>query len=162
MALRNLLTDDKRERLAAAKAEIAEILAPVTEAERKARKEARRAMVKRVGKRASGQRQPRVKENAYLAFIRRHPCEVCGATRRIEAAHVRSGYADAGWRPTGMQEKPDDRRTLPLCADHHREGPKAQHAARERDWWASHGIYPPDRCAVLSAEYDGLNPMGDE
>lgn len=53
-----------------------------------------------------------------------------------------------------MGQKPHDRRTLPLCCGHHREGPKAQHAAGERAWWEARSIYPPALCADLSAAYD--------
>ena len=100
-----------------------------------------------------GQRQPRLKDPAYLAFIRRSPCCVCGKPGPSQAAHVRSGYPEAGWRPTGMAEKPDDRRTLPLCALHHLDGPSAQHRSNEREWWASQGIYPPGLAAVCEQLY---------
>lgn len=102
---------------------------------------------------APGQRQPRQRNNAFLQFVRRHPCCICGTARHIEAAHIRSGYPEAGWSATGMQEKPDDARALPLCADHHRDGPDAQHKANERSWWASHGIHPPALCARLMAAF---------
>ena len=42
-----------------------------------------------------------------------------------------------------MGEKPDDWRTLPLCALDHLDGPNAQHRSNERSWWAAKGIYPP-------------------
>jgi hypothetical protein len=103
--------------------------------------------------RAPGQRQPRERDPGYLAFLRRLPCVVCGATRRIEAAHVRAGYSIAGWAPTGMMQKPDDARAVPLCATCHREGPNAQHRANERQWWSGHGIDPPDLCRALHSAY---------
>ena len=103
--------------------------------------------------RAPGQRQPRERDPGYLAFLRRLPCVVCGATRRIEAAHVRAGYSSAGWAPTGMMQKPDDARAVPLCATCHREGPNAQHRANERQWWSGHGIDPPDLCRALHSAY---------
>ena len=92
---------------------------------------------------AAWQRQPRLKDAAYLAFIRRQPCCVCGRPGPSHAAHIRSGYPDAGWRATGMGEKPDDWRTLPLCALDHLNGPNAQHRSNERAWWAAMGIHPP-------------------
>ena len=82
----------------------------------------RRVIQQRAEPMAAGQREPRERNNAYLQFIRRQPCQSCGATQRIHAAHVRSGYPEAGWRPTGMQEKPSDFRTLPLCVDCHIDG----------------------------------------
>ena len=92
---------------------------------------------------AQGQRQPRLRDPLHLAFIRRQPCCVCGRPGPSHAAHIRCGYPEAGWRPTGMGEKPDDWRTLPLCAQHHLTGPDAQHRSNERRWWAQWGIYPP-------------------
>jgi hypothetical protein len=150
-----MMDADRRARLIAAKREIAEILKPQTEAQRKARREAAKA--RRAAMKAAPmerQRQPREHDKAYLAFVRRQPCMICGTTRGVEAAHVRSGYPEAGWRPSGMQEKPSDHRTLPLCRDHHREGPKAQHATNERRWWSEHEIYPPEACARLRQQYE--------
>lgn len=149
------LDADRRARLNAAKREIAEILKPQNEAQRKARREATR--VRRKAMKAApmaNQRQPREHDKLYLAFVRRQPCMICATSRGVEAAHVRAGYPEAGWRSTGMQEKPSDRRTLPLCREHHREGPKAQHAANERRWWEAHGVYPPDACAGFERQYE--------
>jgi hypothetical protein len=143
-----------RDRLAELRREIAAIAAETPEqrkkrrAEQKAKREALKLST------ATNKRQPREHDKPYLAFIRRQPCMICSTTRAVEAAHVRAGYPEAGWRPTGMQEKPNDRRTLPLCREHHREGPKAQHNARERSWWAAHGIFPPDACAELERRYE--------
>lgn len=154
MALSGPMSGDKRERLHALRREIAEIKAatPEQRAERKARQRAQREALK--SSQAPNKRQPRQHDPLYLNFIRRQPCMICGTTRAVEAAHVRSGYAEAGWRSTGMQEKPDDRRTLPLCREHHREGPRAQHAANERRWWESHDIYPPAACQALEQKYE--------
>jgi hypothetical protein len=132
-------------------------------------KEARRAINKRVKaarpkiQRAPEQRQPRVRDRVYLAWIRRLPCVAClSATiatpllnrHGVEAAHVRCGYPQDGWRPTGMQERPDDTRTVPLCAPHHRLGPRAQHATSERLWWEALGIHPPEFCAALRSAFE--------
>jgi hypothetical protein len=95
----------------------------------------------------------RVRDNAYLAYLRRQPCEACGSVHRIEAAHIRSGYPEAGWPPTGMQVKPSDFRALSLCSLCHREGPDAQHKSNERAWWSAKGIYPPARCAEVYADF---------
>lgn len=95
----------------------------------------------------------RVRDNAYLAYLRRQPCEACGTTQRVEAAHIRSGYPEAGWGLTGMQVKPSDQRSLSLCAGCHREGPNAQHRGNERAFWAALGIHPPTRCAEVYADF---------
>jgi hypothetical protein len=103
----------------------------------------------------------RVRDNAYLAYVRRQPCEVCKTTVQVEAAHVRCAYNEPGWTPTGMQVKPSDFRCLPLCASHHREGPDAQHKSNEKAWWQAHDIYPPSRCAELYADFEaGVDQQG--
>jgi hypothetical protein len=106
------LDTNRRARLAAAKAEIRVIMAPEREA-RKIARAAARAKGEKALIRSAGQRQPRVKDSAYLNWIRRLPCVICGAPRS-EAAHVRSGYLPAkGWEPTGAGQKPHDWRTFP-------------------------------------------------
>lgn len=96
----------------------------------------------------------RVRDNPFLAYLRRQPCEACGSVQRVQAAHIRSGYPEAGWSPTGMQVKPSDARALPLCVMCHLDGPGAQHKSNERAWWAARGIYPPTRCAEVYADFE--------
>ncbi|WP_300573467.1 hypothetical protein [Phenylobacterium sp.] len=147
------LDHDARERLRILRAEVRKLEQPAKLATKSARKaEAQRRRKAVTG--TPGQRQPRVRDNAYLAFVRRQPCMKCGTTQRVEAAHVRAGYPEDGWRPTGMQEKPDDVRTLPLCRDCHREGPDAQHKRNERTFWSDLGIYPPDACRSLRKRFE--------
>uniref|UniRef100_A0A2A4YRR0 Uncharacterized protein n=1 Tax=OCS116 cluster bacterium TaxID=2030921 RepID=A0A2A4YRR0_9PROT len=43
---------------------------------------------------------------------------------------------------TGMQEKPHDKWTVPLCAWCHREGPNAQHKMNECKFWKERNIDP--------------------
>lgn len=95
------------------------------------------------------QREPRIHDAAHLAFVRLQPCSVCGSTRAIEAAHVRSGCLAIGKEPTGMQEKPSDCWTVSLCAYHHRTGIMAQHKMNEADFWAMHGRNPFEIAARL-------------
>lgn len=83
------------------------------------------------------QRRPREKNNAHLAFIRTLPCIVTGMVP-VEAAHIRFGEPSLGKRPVGLGERPDDKWTLPLCADQHRR----QHSMNERDYWNEVGIDP--------------------
>ena len=83
------------------------------------------------------QRQPRQRDEAYLAFIRSFPCAICGKTP-VEAAHLRVGSINDGKSYTGMAEKSSDKWALPLCAFHHRQ----QHTMNEREFWASHGLNP--------------------
>lgn len=97
------------------------------------------------------QREPRTRDKAYKGFIAALPCIACardGVTRYgVEVAHVRHGFP--GWRPTGMAEKPSDFRCVPICAEHHRTAPDAQHQMREDRWWARLGVNPVTLCADL-------------
>jgi hypothetical protein len=79
------------------------------------------------------QREPRIKDNKHLDFIRSLPC--CIDT---EAAHIRTASLEHGKQHTGMAEKPSDKWALPLCNRHHRE----QHSMNEMDFWKCHGINP--------------------
>jgi len=59
---------------------------------------------------------------AYLAYVRKHPCCLCGTPGPSEAHH---------WSHHGgvMGAKVDDYRTVPLCQEHHRH-------------WHDHGEFP--------------------
>lgn len=86
-------------------------------------------------------KRPREHDKDHLDFIRSLPCAVCGA-RPVHAAHIRMAAARYGKRSTGMQEKPSDKWTVPLCAPHHTDGPDAQHKGAEEAFWERHGIDP--------------------
>ena len=62
-----------------------------------------------------------LRSEPYLAYVRKHPCCLCGATPS-EAHH---------WSHHGgvMGNKVDDYRTVPLCTEHHR-------------YWHDHGTLP--------------------
>lgn len=83
-------------------------------------------------------KQPRVKDEAHLDFIRSLPCVSCGNDTATEAAHLRAGNLNYGKRPTGLQEKPSDKWTLPLCSKCHRD----QHEGDEEFFWAIRFINP--------------------
>ena len=80
----------------------------------------------------------RIKSPNYLDWIRTLPCVICGDNTSVEAAHIRFPEPRAAKRQTGKGEKPDDRWTLPLCGDHHRD----QHKGNERTWWENMGLDP--------------------
>ena len=82
-------------------------------------------------------KRPRVHDREHLDFIRGLPCAVCGK-RHVEAAHVRSGALHLGKPEGSLQAKPDDKWTLPLCPDHHRE----QHSMNEMEFYRAAGIDP--------------------
>ena len=97
------------------------------------------------------QRQPRERDETFLAFVRRQPCCIPGCAGKAEAAHIRMGDLARGKRSTGIGEKPSDRYCVPLCAYHHREGPQSQHAGSEAAFWSRHCINPFDLAAALYA-----------
>lgn len=85
------------------------------------------------------QRQPRIRDERHLQYIRSLPCCICGDDTSTEAAHIRSGSINHGKANTGMAEKPNDSWCVPLCGKHHRE----QHAfGNELEWWKCHGKDP--------------------
>jgi hypothetical protein len=83
------------------------------------------------------QRRPRERDEKHLDYIRTLPCCICGAIN-TEAAHIRTASLENGKLSTGMQEKPSDKWTVPLCNAHHRE----QHTMHELKFWAKYRIDP--------------------
>lgn len=106
------------------------------------------------------QREPREVEAPYKAWIAKQPCIACmvmGVVKKgVHVAHVRLTDAEAGWRGAGMQEKPHDRRSVPLCPGHHQHLPDSQHRhGDERSWWCD--VQRVDvfaLCADLAAAFD--------
>ncbi len=90
------------------------------------------------------QRQPRIEDPVYLAYLRTLPCLICARPGPNDPAHLRSAALQYGKRQTGMAEKSDDRWALPLCRHHHDE----QHRNNELRWWARHGIPDPFTVAM--------------
>lgn len=85
------------------------------------------------------QRQPRVKDDAFLRFVRTLPCTTCGRAPPSQAAHIRMGSLAYDKRPTGAGEKPSDKWVTPLCAGCHLG---EQHGMGERAFWEAHKIDP--------------------
>lgn len=121
---------------------------------RKAKDQPKRVMHKRVEPVAEGQRDVRLRDPLYLAWIRRQPCAVGqqgGCDGPIEAAHLRYSDAKQGRTNPGMQRKPSDLWVTPLCRHHHQHD---QHKRSERAFWAERGIEPADLCRALRTAYD--------
>jgi hypothetical protein len=76
-------------------------------------------------------RESRWKSPAHLTFVRGFCCANCGSDANIQAAHVRLGSG------TGMGQKPDDWRAVPLCGgDCERDGcHTVQHQMGEETFW---------------------------
>lgn len=47
------------------------------------------------------QREPRVRDKAYLGWLKRRPCVICAregvTTFGVDAAHCKIGFPEAGW-----------------------------------------------------------------
>ena len=100
------------------------------------------------------QRQPRLVDPGYLAFLHTKRCCICGFPT-IEAAHIRMANLELGKRETGKQEKPDDKWAVPLCSWCHREAPDSQHNSNEAEFWARFELDPFAIAQALYAEYGG-------
>ena len=94
--------------------------------------------------------KPRYRQTSakHLAFIRSLPCAVSGSRGDIEAAHIRMASPRHAKPETGMQQKPDDKWTVPLSAFQHR-GPGGQHDHDEATWWKDRGIDPIELAMAL-------------
>ena len=93
------------------------------------------------------QRQPRIKNDRHLRWIRTLPSIVSGRRDFIDAAHVRYGDLARGKRDVGKGERPDDKWAVPLNRAEHME----QHAGSERKFWERHGIDPLSTARALYA-----------
>jgi len=108
----------------------------------------------------------RVHDSAYMGFIAKLQCPACLYAgiwnTEVQVAHLRAGSLEHGKRPTGMQEKPSDRWTLPLCMPHHtgdrRSAKISQHSMSETEFWKSFGIDPFQLCIDLGAAFDRKSP----
>ena len=98
------------------------------------------------------QRDPRIRDEIYLRYIRRQPCCICGDDTSVEAAHLKVGSINGDKRDTGGAEKSSDKWALPLCGRHHKE----QHRMNELEFWISYGIDP----FALALHYQA-NPNDD-
>lgn len=101
------------------------------------------------------QRRPRKHDAAHLSYVRAQRCCIGFCNRPAEAAHIRMACEAIGKQPTGMQEKPDDKWTVPLCGYHHRTGVGAQHNMGEREFWELAGINPFEIAVRLFIESGG-------
>jgi hypothetical protein len=87
------------------------------------------------------QRQPRILEPKYLAWLRKQSC-ACGCRKPppSDAAHLRAGSIAYGKEYPGLGAKPSDSWALPLNRVCHMR----QHAyGDEVGFWAAHGIPDP-------------------
>jgi hypothetical protein len=84
------------------------------------------------------QRDPRVEDKAFLAYVRRQRCCVCGAPPPVQAAHIRMASPANNKRQTGKGERPSDKWCTPLCRECH----EVQHKMSEAWFWRYHDFDP--------------------
>ena len=94
------------------------------------------------------------KDPGYMALVKQLGCCICGMPPPSDAHHCISGRYGT--------RKSDDRDCIPLCKDHHQNGPNAIHNGKA-SWEAKHGpdtayIKPTRRLvAMLDPALDELN-----
>lgn len=116
----------------------------------------KRSRSKRVRPTAPGQRQPRERDDAFLALLRQLPCLRCNQVPS-EAAHIR--LTAPGKPITGKGMKPSDRYAVPLCSECHTISPDSQHRIGEKKFWARLRIDPLQVAAELYAAAPDLAAM---
>jgi hypothetical protein len=99
------------------------------------------------------QRDPRIKDEKFLNFVREQPCMVCGRPPKSQAAHIRMGNIALDKRPTGLGERPSDKWSVPLCAGCHMDGSLSVHRTGEEQFWAFVGMNPFTFAKYLYREY---------
>lgn len=99
------------------------------------------------------QRQPRLHDPKYLAWLRDQPCCCgCGRPAPSEAAHILYTALEYGKPHTGKAEKSHDSWAVPLAAWCHRLAPDSQHNIGEAKFWGQRGLDP---CAIAIRMYYG-------
>jgi hypothetical protein len=91
------------------------------------------------------QSQKPVKDEAYLRFIRRLFCLVCGQSHSIEACHT---------GPRGLGQKSSDRSALPLCRKHHRTANDSLHSLGPVEFASHHQLDIPAAIERMNQFYD--------
>lgn len=99
------------------------------------------------------QREPRIRDNAYLQDVRSLSCIICLSNVCVDAAHIR--YSAPGKLNAGVGAKPDDCYVLPLCREHH----ALQHSMGERQFWREMGLDPLRIAAQLYQRRSSLEAM---
>lgn len=103
------------------------------------------------------QRQPRIRNPKFLAFVRTQRCGACGAPPPSQATHIRMASLEYGKRSTGVGEKSSDQWSVPLCQGCHLDKPSAQHRVGEQEFWSRSGLNP---FAIAMGLYDDFMSAG--
>lgn len=111
-----------------------------------------RRSAKPITRKRSKPRRGRIRDEAYLEWVRMQPCCIQYA-HHVWSAEVglvvfrqmtKTEAAHCGAR--GLGQKCDDTEAIPLCKRHHRTGLLAHHVLGKK-FWAYHGL---DRCAIIA------------
>lgn len=107
-------------------------------------------------------RASRWRSQAHTKYVRGFACAMCGSFTNVEAAHVRLGTN------TGIGQKPDDWRTVPLCAgphsniDGHLGCHNIQHLRGEASFWEAYEVSHDQTVERLIAELIKASPKRHE
>lgn len=107
-------------------------------------------------------RESRWKSPAHRNWVRGFACCFCGSKANIEVAHVRIGSG------AGMGQKPDDWRTVPLCAgeqsniDGELGCHNRQHIIGERTFWEQYEAAQGQSVGQLIADLCLASPKAAE
>ena len=85
-----------------------------------------------------------VRNERYLAFIRRFACAACGSARLVEAAH---------FGPHGLGQKAPDADALPLCIHCHRLDGDSLHNVGPEQFASDHALNVPKLIARYNAAW---------
>lgn len=110
----------------------------------------------------AAKRASRWKSQAHRDWVRGFACAFCGSKTNTEVAHVRIGSG------AGMGQKPDDWRSVPLCA-----GPNSdingergchdrQHIIGERTFWQDYEACHGQTVEHLIADLSKASPRARE
>lgn len=99
------------------------------------------------------QREPRITDKAFLAFVHTKPCCACGTFSDVQAAHLRRPCLERGKRATGLGERPNDFWSVPLCRGCHLDSPNSLHRTSEEVFFARLKIDPFALAADLYEEF---------
>ena len=90
----------------------------------------------------------------FLNNIRACQCIIPGCGKEAEAAHLRLSSA-----AHGKFNARDDKWVNPLCPEHHRLGPQAQHSMGESQFWELYAVDPLETALKLWQSRDSLEAM---
>lgn len=113
--------------------------------------------IKQSSDRVSLVKNPPIKRDEYLAFIRLLPC-VIRKTKPVDPAHLSAKCDEYGHTGRGQRMKAGDRWCLPLCRAEHDK----QHSMNEEAYWNRQDIDPYKVCLVLWGMWSDYGPDAEE